>query len=85
MSYTGATSSRVRKTWKKFFLDSSKKSKKLEDAKKDGEVVDLLKSLDVQDTVLSKKESFTEEALIMNNSRRSAAPSPSPHSSMFDN
>ncbi|KFY72070.1 hypothetical protein V499_07765 [Pseudogymnoascus sp. VKM F-103] len=33
-------------------------------AKKDGEVVDLLKSLDAQDTILSKKGSFPNEALI---------------------
>lgn len=33
-------------------------------AKKDGEVVDLLKSLDAQDTILSKKKSFPNEALI---------------------
>lgn len=34
-------------------------------AKNDGEVVDLLKSLDAQDTILSKKESFPDEALIV--------------------
>ncbi|OBT69385.1 hypothetical protein VE03_01202 [Pseudogymnoascus sp. 23342-1-I1] len=34
-------------------------------AKKDGEVVDLLKSLDAQDTILSKKELFPDEALIV--------------------
>ncbi|KFY15318.1 hypothetical protein V492_02071 [Pseudogymnoascus sp. VKM F-4246] len=33
-------------------------------AKKDGEVVDLLKSLDAQDTILSKKKSFPDESLI---------------------
>lgn len=33
-------------------------------AKKDGEVVDLLKSLDAQETVLAKKKSFPDEGLI---------------------
>jgi hypothetical protein len=33
-------------------------------AKKDGGVVDLLKSLDAQETILAKKKSFPDEALI---------------------